>query len=100
MAQYAVTHVRLENDLVTHVKMGLWNLPTGDWATAPTDWPVIEVIDRILGGDNVTTLVEAEDGNWEQGPDVCVLTLSDGRETVACDPSEPASRQLQSLPSF
>lgn len=100
MAQYFVTHVRFKNDVLTHVKMGLWNPLIQDWAEEPTPWPTIEVIDRILEADRVGTLFAREDGKREHGPEVRVLTLDNGSETLECIPNERASRRLSHLPSF
>lgn len=101
MTHFAVTAARFDGDKLTALKMG--ELEPGDnfpaWRSPPAEVLPHEVVDRLMGGDTVTTIYQI-DGHRVAGPTLRRLELADGVETVQLASPGLEGRTLRDLPTF
>lgn len=99
-ALYGVTALRCAGDEIELLMLGLIDAPSGTWALAPAPAKLIDVVDRLLGGDEVR-IVPPQDAGGEPlhtGARLCVKVLESGAETLETAQGDRA--QLFDLPRF
>jgi len=96
---YGITAVRLEGSQVTEVMMGMIDPGLEQWDLRPAPTRLVEVVDRLVEGDNVVMLFPTERGTLQMGPQVKVDVLPEGTETLAPAEDRPG-RRLTDLPRF
>lgn len=99
-ALYGVTAVHFAADEIDQLMLGLIDPQTCTWAIEPAPARLIEVVDRLLGGDEVRMVqpLPAAGGRLKTGARLCVKVLESGAETLEAAQGEPAS--LLDLPRF
>jgi hypothetical protein len=100
MAVYGVTAVRYSHDEIDQLMLGLIDPDTNTWALNPSPARLIEVVDRLLGGDQVKIVVPASDGRLLTGAPLRVKMLDSGAETLETVGDAAPGRTLQDLPRF
>jgi len=96
---YGITAVRLENNQLAEVMMGMIDPSLERWDLRPAPTRLVEVVDRLVEGDTVVTLFPTERGTLQLGPQVKVDVLPEGTETLAPVDEQPG-RRLTDLPRF
>jgi hypothetical protein len=96
---YAITAVRLQDNQVTEVMMGMMDPGLQHWDLRPAPTRLVEVVDRLVEGDTVVALFPTERGTLQLGPEVQVDVLAGGTESLALLDERPG-RRLIDLPRF
>ncbi|WP_230427151.1 phosphatidylserine/phosphatidylglycerophosphate/cardiolipin synthase [Collimonas humicola] len=102
MSVFAITGVRInaQNGRIELVRWGQVNPATNTWAKEPTESPVIDVVDAVMGGDDVYTIFPVG-GNTVLGPKVQLVVYAHGREGIeTVDAAYNAGRTLADLPQI
>ena len=98
-AVYAITALRWRGRGIDQAMMGLLDTDRMQWDRAPTPAPTSAIIDRLLEGDTVITLVGDPAHPSRIGPGLKVGVSPEGEETLAEDEAlQPGS--LRELPRF
>lgn len=100
VAVYGVTAVRYRADEIDELMLGLMDPDTSTWAQEPSPARLIDVVDRLLGGDQVMVVQPAADGKLRVGPPLRVKMLESGAETLETVGAVAAENALQNLPRF
>jgi hypothetical protein len=100
MAVYGVTAVRYRHDEIEQLMLGLIDPDTNSWALQPSPARLIDVVDRLLGGDQVKIVMPGSDGRLLPGPTLRVKMLDSGAETLETVDDAAPGRTLQDLPRF
>jgi hypothetical protein len=100
IAIYGVTAVRYREDEIEQLMLGLIDPDTNTWALKPSPARLIEVVDRLLGGDQVRIVKHAPDGRLHSGAALRVKMLDSGAETLETVDNTPPGHALQDLPRF
>lgn len=93
----AVTAARYEDGVLVGLSLGHADADTNAWIAAPREVPVLEVVDHLADGERVATLFPADGGHAVQGPDLQIIVMPDGRESVETD-AAPEGRRVGDLP--
>lgn len=96
---YGITAVHLEGNQVTEVMMGMIDPSLEHWDLRPAHTRRVEVVDRLVEGDEVVLLFPTESGALRMGPQVKVAVLPEGTETLVAADDRPG-RRLTDLPRF
>lgn len=99
VAVYGVTAAHYHEDELDELMMGLMDPQTNTWAIKPTPARLIEVVDRLLGGDQVQVVSLASDGSLIPGAQLRVKMLESGAETLETV-GAGAGPTLRDLPRF
>ena len=93
----AVTAARYEDGVLVGLSLGHADADTNAWIAAPREVPVLEVVDHLADGERVATLFAAEGGRVVPGPDLQIIVLPGGGESVETD-GAPEGRRVADLP--
>ena len=96
-ATYAITAVRFAGAHVVEAMMGLIDGTRARWDLSPAPTSVTEVVDRMVEGDTVISLLPDEEGRLHPGPEVKVDVLPGGAEILAF---ADEGRSIAELPTF
>lgn len=100
-ATYGITALRRTAEgEIAELMFGLLEPAGGGWALAPAPVRLIEVVDRLLDGDQAKLVGEAADGSLRMGPQVCVKMLDSGAETLEALGGHEGGQALEALPRF
>lgn len=97
---YGVTAVRYGSDGIESLMLGLLDPGTNTWAIPPAPARLIDVVDRLLGGDQVKIILPGPDSRLLSGAQLCVKMLQSGAETLEQVDTAAPGRSLQDLPRF
>lgn len=98
-ALYGVTAVRFAGEEIDQLMLGLIDPQRGIWAIAPAPARLIDVVDRLLGGDDVCIVPPQDDaGRLLTGARLCVKVLESGAETLETVQGERG--RILDLPRF
>lgn len=100
MAVYGVTAVRFEEEEIAELMLGLIDPERNRWALPPAPARLLEVIDRLLGGDEVRVVVQSDDGGLRCNSLLRVKMLESGAETLETVEAPSPGCGLQDLPRF
>jgi hypothetical protein len=98
-AVYAITALRWRGQGIDQAMMGLLDVDRMQWDLAPSPARTSAVIDRLLEGDTVITLLGDPAHPRRLGPGLKVGVSPDGEETLAEDEALQ-SGSLNELPRF
>lgn len=98
-AVYAITALRWRGQGIDQAMMGLLDVDRMQWDRAPAPARTSAVIDRLLEGDTVVTLLGDPAHPRRIGPGLKVGVSPDGEETLAEDEA-PHTASLAELPRF
>ncbi len=93
----AVTAARYDDGDLVGLAFGHADADTHAWIAAPREVPVLEVVDHLADGDQVATLFPAEGGRVTPGPNLQIIVLANGAESVETE-GAPAGRRVADLP--
>lgn len=102
VARYGVTAVRYRDDEreIDSLMLGLLDPQTASWLIQPAPAALIEVVDRVLDGDEVTPLFADAGGRLVAGPPLLVRMRETGDETLEPVHAPAPGRELANLPRF
>ena len=93
----AVTAVRYEAGALVGLALGRADAVTRDWIVPPKEVPVLEVVDHLADSEQVATLFPAGDGQLAPGPNLQIIVLDNGVESVETE-GAPEGRRVADLP--
>lgn len=99
-AIYGVTAVRYREEEIAELMLGLIDPETNRWALPPAPARLLDVVDRLLGGDEVRVVVQGDDGSLRCNSLLRVKMLESGAETLETVESPAPGCGLQDLPRF
>ncbi|WP_372526603.1 phosphatidylserine/phosphatidylglycerophosphate/cardiolipin synthase [Piscinibacter sp.] len=102
MAKISVVNgVRFSDDGTrpTHVRWGIVDTDRNEWITGPAEAEVIEVIDALMGGNEVWTIYTVG-SQTVPGPRLRTVGDSEETEGVETHPGPDDHRTLRDLPRF
>lgn len=99
-AVYGVAAIRYQEEEIEQVMLGMIDPDTKRWALPPAPARLIEVIDRLLGGDEVRLVVQGEDGSLRCNSLLRVKMLESGAETLEAVDTPAPGCGLQDLPRY
>jgi len=85
----AVTAARYEADALVGLAMGHADAATRAWIVEPREVPVLEVVDHLADSEQVVTLFAAGDGQLAPGPNLQIIVLANGVESVETEGAPP-----------
>jgi hypothetical protein len=98
-AVYGITALRYAGNQIVEAMMGLVDEDLEGFEAGPAPTRIVDVVDRIVEGDDVITIFPDEEGRIHPGSQVKVDVLPEGTETLALAEEEPGKR-LADLPRF
>ncbi|RQR50380.1 phosphatidylserine/phosphatidylglycerophosphate/cardiolipin synthase [Burkholderia sp. Bp9125] len=102
MSIFAVNGVRIDplTRRVTHVRWARVNPKDNTWVEAPREAHVMDVVDAIMGGDDVYTIFSVG-GRCVTGPGLKTVAYRDATEGIELDvDATKVSRTLDELPQI
>jgi hypothetical protein len=84
-----VTAVRYEAGALVGLSMGRADAGTRDWIVQPKEVPVLEVVDHLADSEQVATLFPVGDGQLVPGPNLQIIVLDNGVESVETEGAPP-----------
>ncbi|KVD94523.1 phosphatidylserine/phosphatidylglycerophosphate/cardiolipin synthase [Burkholderia stagnalis] len=102
MSIFAVNGVRIDllTRRVTHVRWAKLNPQDDSWVEAPREARVMDVVDAIMGGDDVYTIFSVG-GQSVVGPALKTVVYRDASQGIELDvDATKASRTLDELPQI
>ncbi len=80
--------------------LGMIDPQSNTWALQPAPARLLEVVDRLLGGDEVRVVVQGDDGTLRCNSLLRVKMLESGAETLETVEAPAPGCGLQDLPRF
>lgn len=102
MSIFAVNGVRIDplTRRVTHVRWARVNPQDNSWVEAPREARVMDVVDAIMGGDDVYTIFSVG-GQRVVGPELKTVVYRDASAGIELDvDATKVSRTLDELPQI
>jgi hypothetical protein len=93
----AVTAARYEAGALVGLSLGHADAATRDWIVQPKEVPVLEVVDHLADSEQVVTLYPAGNGQLVPGPNLQIIVLDNGVESVETE-GAPEGRRVADLP--
>lgn len=93
----AVTAARYEGGALVGLALGHADATTRAWIVEPKEVPVLEVVDHLADSEQVATLFPAGDGQVVPGPNLQIIVLASGVESVETE-GAPEGRRVADLP--
>ncbi|MBB6320534.1 phosphatidylserine/phosphatidylglycerophosphate/cardiolipin synthase [Paraburkholderia tropica] len=102
MSVFGITGIRIDDHtgVVTHVRWGQINPKNNSWFTEPVDAPVTDVVNAIVNGDEVWTIIPVAGAQTALGPRVHTMLSTGGLEGIAVPPDTPDDRSFDVLPKI
>jgi hypothetical protein len=97
---YGVTAIRFLQEEIGELMLGMIDPEKNRWALPPAPARLLEVIDRLLGGDEVRLVVEGDDGSLRCNAQLRVKMLESGAETLETVETPVPGCGLHDLPRF
>lgn len=85
----AVTAARYEAGALVGLSLGHADAATRNWIVEPREVPVLEVADHLADSEQVVTLYPAGDGQLVPGPNLQIIVLDNGVESVETEGAPP-----------
>jgi hypothetical protein len=92
-----VCGARFENGNLVGLALGHADGTHNVWITAPREVPVLEVVDHLVEGERVATLFVVDGGHAVPGPNLQIIVLDNGVESVETE-GAPQGRRVADLP--
>lgn len=93
----AVTAARYEAGALVGLALGHADAATRAWIVEPKEVPVLEVVDHLADSEQVATLFPAGEGQVTPGPNLQIIVLHNGVESVETE-GAPEGRSVADLP--
>src|SRR5947209_19501467 len=95
-AKYGISAVRYAGSQIVEAMMGLIDVSQLRWDLGPAPTRVSEVVDHLVEGDTVISLLPDDAGGLAPGPEVKVDVLAEGTEPLVLVADAPG-RSLRDL---
>ena len=97
-ADYLISKVRYNQDR-THIDKVRVHEDKGDTVGRPTEWPRVNVVEKLDEGKKFVTILKNSDGDWTKGANVGTVRI--GNKTyIRTDSNQTAADNLENLPEF